>query len=46
MIESSRNLKEELALSYLHFVELQNAELISQRDAQLEELSKIRNKLL
>ena len=31
-------MKEELALSYLHFVELQNAELLSQRNAQLAEI--------
>lgn len=42
MIESSRNIKDELTLSYLHFVEHQNAELREQRDKQADELAQLK----
>lgn len=41
LIESSRYMKDELTLSYLHFVEHQNAELTEQRDQQLQELAEL-----
>lgn len=41
MLESNRNLKDELALSYLHFVEAQNNQLLHQREQQMLEIAEL-----
>jgi hypothetical protein len=45
LIESSRNVKDELAVSYLHFVESQNAALTDQLNSQLEEIAELKRAL-
>lgn len=45
MVETSRNLKDDLAFSYLNFIEQQNAELLKQQKEQMDEIAYLQLRL-
>jgi hypothetical protein len=45
MVETSRNLKDDLAFSYLSFIEQQNGELLKQQKEQMDEIGALQQRL-